>query len=81
MAALDTPDRRPWNRYRVLLYGSAMVVGTLGVTVVVLSLVAVLPSSLPLFLVFLFVGLLAIVAAPSLMVLALDTTLGSGESE
>lgn len=81
MSALDIHDRRLWNRSRVLLYGSAMVVGTLGVSIGVLFVVALLPPSLPLFLVFLFVGLLAIVAAPSLIVFALDTTFDSGESE
>lgn len=69
----DTHDRSPWNTRRLLLYGPVALVGTLGVTVLVLYLVAVLPPSLPLFLLFLFVGLLAIVAAPSLIVVTLDT--------
>lgn len=68
----DIHDSRTRTSLRVLLYGAAVLVGTLGVTTVVLYLVAVLPPSLPLFLVFLFVGLLAIVAAPSLVVWALD---------
>lgn len=70
MDASDTYDRRLWNSLRVLLYGVAALVGTLGVAVGVLSLVAVLPSGLPLFLVFLFVGILAIVATPSVVVVA-----------
>lgn len=74
-------DRQLWNRPRVLLCGATMVVGTLGVTIGVLSLIALLPPSLPLFLGFLFVGLLAIVAAPSLNIVVLNITLGSGESE
>lgn len=73
MAAPDIHDHRLWTHTRVLLYGAAMVVGTLGVTVGILSLIALLPPSLAVFLAFLFVGLLAIVAAPSLIVLALDT--------
>lgn len=63
----DTPDRRLWNSLPVLLYGVVALVGTLGVAAGVLSLVAVLPSGLPLFLVFLFVGILAIVATPSVV--------------
>lgn len=63
----DTRDRRLWNNLRVLLYGVVALVGTLGVAVGVLSLVAVLPAGLPPFLVFLFVGILAIVATPSVV--------------
>jgi len=67
MDASDIPDRRLWNGLRVLLYGVAALGGTLGVAVGVLYLVAALPAGLPLFLVFLFVGILAIVATPSVV--------------